>query len=83
MVPVAQVPTAGDGPALPPASTAPEVAKVMAEETAREAGAEDLRQSRRVAIERMLAACGGNVSQAARRLGIHRSTIYRQLTDED
>ncbi|HWP19480.1 MAG TPA: helix-turn-helix domain-containing protein [Burkholderiaceae bacterium] len=31
------------------------------------------------AIERALAACGGNVSRAARQLGIGRNTIYRKL----
>ncbi|MBS9478644.1 sigma-54-dependent Fis family transcriptional regulator [Ancylobacter radicis] len=31
------------------------------------------------AMRRMLDACGGNVSQAARRLGINRSTLYRRL----
>jgi len=32
----------------------------------------------------VLAECSGNVSQAARRLGVNRSTIYRQiLVDKD
>jgi len=30
-------------------------------------------------IQRMLAACGGNVSEAARRLGMHRRTLQRKL----
>lgn len=31
-------------------------------------------------IQRVLADCGGNVSQAARRLGLHRRTLQRKLT---
>ena len=31
------------------------------------------------AIEQALSACGGNVSQAARQLGISRNTLYRRL----
>lgn len=38
-----------------------------------------LRDATLAMIEQTLAACSGNVSQAARRLGIHRSTIYRHL----
>ncbi len=39
----------------------------------------DLRSLGREAIERALQASGGSVSAAARQLGIHRSTLYRQL----
>lgn len=42
-------------------------------------GASGLRQATITMIEQALAACSGNVTQAARRLGIHRSTIYRYL----
>ncbi len=38
-----------------------------------------LRALERQAIEQALQACQGNVSHAARRLGIHRSTLYRKL----
>ena len=31
------------------------------------------------AIDQVLSACGGNVATAARRLGVHRSTVYRHL----
>jgi transcriptional regulator of acetoin/glycerol metabolism len=41
--------------------------------------AHDLRHLQRTAIQNTLADCNGNISQAARRLGVHRSTIYRQL----
>ena len=37
----------------------------------------------RDAIRTTLAACAGNVSEAARRLGASRNTIYRALKDED
>jgi ActR/RegA family two-component response regulator len=32
-------------------------------------------------IRRTLDACGGNVSEAARRLGIDRRTLYRRLEE--
>lgn len=40
---------------------------------------DDLRDLQRQAMRRMLDECGGNISKAARRLGVNRSTIYRQL----
>ncbi|MGB3423593.1 sigma-54-dependent Fis family transcriptional regulator, partial [Castellaniella sp.] len=45
----------------------------------RSADTADLRALERQAIEQALHACQGNVSRAARRLGIHRSTLYRKL----
>ena len=39
----------------------------------------DLRALERRAIEQTLRACQGNISRAARHLGIHRSTLYRKL----
>ena len=42
-------------------------------------GATTLRQSSRGLIERTLHACGGNVSEAARKLGVSRGVIYRRL----
>jgi DNA-binding NtrC family response regulator len=38
-----------------------------------------LAQLSRQLIEQTLAACGGNVSQAARRLGVSRGLLYRRL----
>ncbi len=35
--------------------------------------------SQKSMLEAMLAACGGNVSEAARRLGVDRSTVHRQM----
>jgi transcriptional regulator of acetoin/glycerol metabolism len=43
--------------------------------------AEDLRSISRGAIQRALDDAGGNVSEAARRLGISRNTLYRRLGD--
>jgi len=45
------------------------------------APAEDLRSISRGAIRRALDECEGNVSEAARRLGISRNTLYRRLGD--
>ena len=38
-----------------------------------------LAQSERVHIDRVVAACGGNISEAARRLGMHRRSLQRKL----
>lgn len=40
-----------------------------------------LRHVSRLLVEKMLASCDGNVSLAAKRLGISRSTLYRYLKD--
>ncbi len=41
--------------------------------------AQDLRSLSRAAIDRAVAECQGNLSEAARRLGISRNTLYRRL----
>jgi transcriptional regulator of acetoin/glycerol metabolism len=42
----------------------------------------DLQHQTHKTIDQALAECNGSVSAAARRLGIHRSTIYRRLAKE-
>jgi transcriptional regulator of acetoin/glycerol metabolism len=44
-------------------------------------GSHNLEALSRVAIQQALASSGGNISQAARRLGISRQTLYRKLSD--
>jgi sigma-54 dependent transcriptional regulator, acetoin dehydrogenase operon transcriptional activator AcoR len=46
-----------------------------------EGTAANLRTVSRQAIERAVSACEGNLSEAARRLGISRNTLYRRLRD--
>src|SRR5262249_25044657 len=54
----------------------------------RSAGAEPCRTARleemtKQAMRQTVTSCGGNVSEAARRLGINRSTLYRRLLYEE
>ena len=44
---------------------------------------EDLRSVSRRAIQRSVQEADGNMSEAARRLGISRNTLYRRLAEED
>ncbi|OGA97979.1 MAG: hypothetical protein A2Z55_03960 [Burkholderiales bacterium RIFCSPHIGHO2_12_63_9] len=46
------------------------------------AAALDLRSVSRQTIARTVSACGGNLSEAARVLGISRNTLYRKLRDQ-
>lgn len=55
----------------------PEVAAMPAPQ-----GATTLRQQNRQRVRQTLTECGGNVSEAARRLGISRTTLYRALREE-
>ncbi|MFM4848131.1 sigma-54-dependent Fis family transcriptional regulator [Aeromonas rivipollensis] len=45
-------------------------------------GATTLREQSRLRVQQILTECGGNVSEAARRLGISRTTLYRALREE-
>ncbi len=47
-----------------------------------EATESDLASLQRQAIEQVLRQCGGNISQAARRLGIARSTLYCRIREQ-
>lgn len=51
-------------------------------DTQEEVGDTKLGDITREAMRQALDACGGNVSKAARRLGINRSTLYRRLLNE-
>jgi two-component system response regulator RegA len=47
--------------------------------SARGASTASLAQSERAHINRVIEACGGNISEAARRLGMHRRSLQRKL----
>jgi transcriptional regulator of acetoin/glycerol metabolism len=44
-----------------------------------EGGVARLEALEQIAMQTALQSCGGNVSEAARRLGVSRSTLYRRL----
>ncbi len=64
---------AADATAAPPSAGVPAAAPEAADDAA------TLAALSRQLIEQTLAGCGGNVSQAARRLGVSRGLLYRRL----
>ena len=68
-----------DTPAAGPDAGAPAASGTVDAGAADESGTTTLAQLNRQLIEQALAACGGNVSQAARRLGVSRGLLYRRL----
>ena len=61
------------------AGTGPLVARPAADVLGREDGPTGFERAERDAVKRALARAGGNVSQAARQLGVGRATLYRRL----
>lgn len=55
--------------------------RAAAPRPAQPADAQSLQDVHRAHIESTLAACGGNISKAARRLGVSRGLLYRRLRD--
>ncbi len=62
-----------------PISTAELVDALRRAEPHRQALPDELDDAERQHIQRILAECDGNVSEAARRLGLHRRTLQRKL----
>ena len=75
---VACVLAEGQGHIEPAHLHLPEVAGVQTPSR----GVTTLREQSRQRVQQTLAECGGNVSEAARRLGISRTTFYRHLARE-
>jgi len=67
-----------DGEEIAPDDLPPELGRLATAPAAEEVPM-SLEELERWAIERAVAACGGNLSEAARRLGIGRSTLYRKM----
>lgn len=62
-----------------PISTAELVDALRRAESSPSALPDELDDAEREHIQRILSDCGGNVSEAARRLGLHRRTLQRKL----
>lgn len=73
---VAELPPPVEVPMIPAASASADPADLPASDRSAEGS---LHEANRVLIDRTLAACQGNVSRAARELGVSRGLIYRRL----
>jgi transcriptional regulator of acetoin/glycerol metabolism len=78
-LPVAAPAVPAAPPAVAPTAPAPEAAAVPARPPA--SASATLDQHTREVIERTLADSGGNISRAARRLGVSRGLLYRRLRE--
>ena len=61
------------------AATLPDTPPVLADAPASEGAARTLEQAEIEMMRSVLEACGGNISEASKRLGVSRNTIYRRL----
>jgi len=76
---VRAAPVASTAAAVPAASQATAAAAVPAPAAAPAAPMQTLGETEIALIQSTLDACGGNISEASKRLGISRNTIYRKL----